>query len=242
MRLLRSLAFNIIMFGSCALLSLWCALTAWVNPASYILTMARLWARICFWALDYFCGVTLKAEGLDRLPDGGTIIAAQHQSALDILVWVHLLPHPAFVFKRELKRIPVFGSLLEPAGMIPVDRGGGRTALLGMVEGATLALDAGRQIVIFPEGTRVAPGVIGHLRNGIAALEDSGIAPILPASTDSGVCWGRRAFVKTPGCVRVTVHEALPPGLERAELLGRLASLYYGQAASRPAPQPAEHV
>jgi 1-acyl-sn-glycerol-3-phosphate acyltransferase len=228
MRLLRSAVFNIVMFGSCGLLSLWCVLAAWAMPDDYILVVARLWARLCFWGLRVFCGITLRAEGFETLPPDGTIIAAQHQSALDILVWIHLLPRPAFVFKRELKRIPIFGRLLEPSGMIPVDRGGGRVALRSMVAGATKAIEAGRQIVIFPEGTRVAPHVRGHLRHGIAALEQAGIAPIFPASTDSGLCWGRRAFAKTPGVVRVTLHAPLPPGLEREEVLTRLATLYYG--------------
>ncbi|WP_298282535.1 1-acyl-sn-glycerol-3-phosphate acyltransferase [Acidocella sp.] len=242
MRLLRSAVFNIVMFGSCGLLSLWCALAAWTKPDDRVLVAARIWARICFWSLRVFCGITLRAEGFEALPPGGTIIAAQHQSALDILVWIHLLPRPAFVFKRELKRIPVFGQLLEPSGMIPVDRGGGRVALRAMVAGATQAIAAGRQIVIFPEGTRVAPHVRGHLRHGIAALEQAGIAPIFPASTDSGVCWGRRAFAKTPGIVRVTLHAPLPPGLRREAVLARLATLYYGEPPARLANEEAKDI
>ncbi|MBU6398112.1 MAG: 1-acyl-sn-glycerol-3-phosphate acyltransferase [Rhodospirillales bacterium] len=226
MQPLRSFAFNTALWGSGAVLSLWCALLGRYRQNG-ILRAARRWARISLWALRVFCGVTVEAQGLERLPAGGCVIAAQHQSALDILVWLSLLPLPAFVFKKELRRIPVFGALLEPSGMIPVDRGGGRKALLAMVERAEQAVAGGRQVVIFPEGTRVPYGVRRELRHGIAALAQGVEAPVLPASTDSGLRWGPRAFNKRPGPVRVTLHAPVAKALTREELLETLGKLYY---------------
>ncbi|MCB5945456.1 1-acyl-sn-glycerol-3-phosphate acyltransferase [Acidocella sp. KAb 2-4] len=227
MRFLRLTAFQTVMLGTGALLSLWAACIGQFLPGG-ITRVAQFWARICLWALRAFCGIEVRAEGLEHLPTGGAIIAAQHQSALDILIWLTLLPRPAFVFKRELKRIPVFGWLLEPAGMISVNRGGGSAALREMVAGARRAAEAGRQVVIFPEGTRVAHGARGQLRQGIAALAHAVPAPLVPAGTDSGRHWGRNSFNKTPGIVHIWVHPALPRGLGRGALLGKLAEIYYG--------------
>ncbi|MGE4480998.1 lysophospholipid acyltransferase family protein [Acidocella sp.] len=228
MQHLRSFAFNAVLWGAGAVLSLWCLLIG-RHFKDGILRTAKLWANLSLWALRLFCGITLEARGMEWLPSGGCVIAAQHQSALDILLWISLLPRPAFVFKKELRRIPVFGILLEPSGMIPVDRGGGRKALRRMVEQTQAAAATGRQVVIFPEGTRVAPGVKGELRHGIAAVAQGLAAPLLPATTDTGLRWGRQAFNKQPGPVHVTLHPPLEPGLNREALLARLGQLYYGE-------------
>jgi 1-acyl-sn-glycerol-3-phosphate acyltransferase len=229
MRWLRALAFNAVLWGAGAALSLWCLVGGRFLPDG-ILRAARLWARLSLGALRLFCGITVEARGLERLPRGGCVIAAQHQSAMDILIWIALLPRPSFIFKRELKRIPLFGALLEPAGMIPVDRGGGRRALREMLARAGAAVAAGRQVVIFPEGTRRLPGIRGELRQGIAALAQEIEAPVLPATTDTGLRWGRRAFGQQPGAAHVALHAPLPAGLGREPLIARLAGLYYGES------------
>jgi 1-acyl-sn-glycerol-3-phosphate acyltransferase len=226
MQFLRSTGFNIIMFGSGALLSLYGVLIGRFLPRG-ALAQAQLWGRICLWGLRVCCGIKLEVTGLENLPEGGAIIAAQHQSALDILIWLAIVPRPAFVFKRELKRIPMFGSLLEPAGMIPVNRGGGGQALREMAAGACKAAAAGRQVVIFPEGTRMAYGVRGQIRNGIVLLANAVTVPVVPAATNSGQHWSRKAYEKTPGVVYVTLYPALPGGLPRDVFLARLNKVFY---------------
>ncbi len=233
MKRLRSFAFNTVLWGTGAVLSLWCMLIGRYLRDG-ILRSAQLWTRMSLWALRVFCGITLDAKGLELLPEGGCVIAAQHQSALDILLWISVLPRPAFVFKKELRRIPMFGALLEPSGMIPVDRGGGRRALREMVVNAQKAVAEGRQVVIFPEGTRIAPGVRGELRHGIAALAQGLQAPVLPATTDSGLRWGRLAFNKQPGPAHITLYPALPKAMSREELLAALNELYYGLTMAKP--------
>lgn len=232
MQFIRSTAFNIIMFGSGALFSLWGVFARRVRPGGALI-QARLWGRVCLWALRVCCGITVKAEGLELLPEGGCVIAAQHQSALDILIWLALVPRPAFVFKRELKRIPLFGGLLEPSGMIAVDRGGGGVALREMLTGAAAAMAAGRQVVIFPEGTRVAHGVRGQIRNGVVALAQTARVPVLPAITNSGKHWGRKAYGKTPGTVYVMVQPAFPASVGRDEIIRQLEELYYRDLPAR---------
>jgi 1-acyl-sn-glycerol-3-phosphate acyltransferase len=231
MQLIRSTGFNIILFGSGALLSLYCVLGGRFMPGG-IVRVAKLWGRTSLWGLRVCCGVTLEVTGRENLPAGGAIIAAQHQSALDILMWLTIVPRPVFVFKRELKRIPLFGSLLEPSGMISVNRGGGGSALRDMVSGAAEAAAAGGQVIIFPEGTRVAYGVRGQIRNGIVALAQAVRVPVLPAATNSGLHWGRKSYGKTAGAVHVTILPPLAPGLTREQIVARLEEEFYG---ARPA-------
>lgn len=232
MQPLRSFAFNAVMWGSGAMFSLWSFFIG-RHRQDGILHAAQRWGRVSLWALRVFCRITIEAKGLELVPDGGCVVAAQHQSALDILIWLTLLRRPAFVFKTELRRIPVFGPMLEPAGMIPVDRGGGRKALLGMVERARQAVAEGRQVVIFPEGTRVAYGVRGEIRHGIAALTQGVEAAVLPAATDSGLRWGKRAFNKRPGPVHVSLYPSVANTLTREQLLETLGQLYYNQVTEQ---------
>ncbi len=210
-------------------LSLWCFATRRNLRPDGVLPVAQLWARLCLRSLKLFCGVTIEARGMENLPPGGVIIAAQHQSELDILIWLVLLSRPAFVFKQELRKIPFFGALLVPAGMVPVNRGGGPATLRDMVAGCERALAQGRQVVIFPEGTRTAPGTRKRLRNGIVALADAAAAPLLPAATNTGLRWGPNPFTKTPGLARLRLFPPLSPGLSREALMGTLECVFYEQ-------------
>ena len=178
-------------------------------------------------ALRLFCGIDVRVDGREHLPEGGAIIAAQHQSTLDILIWLTELERPVFVFKRELRKLPFFGALLVPSGMIPVDRGGARQALRKMVADCAASAAAGHQIIIFPEGTRIAHGQRTRLRPGIAALAQATAAPVIPAATDSGLLWGPRAFGKTPGTAHVRFFAPLAPGLSQEEILAQLTTIFY---------------
>ena len=218
------------MYSSGLVLSLWAYLVG-RHQQDGVLTAARLWARLCLAALRLFCGITVEPSGLEQLPAGSALIAAQHQSALDIFIWLALLPRPAFVFKSELGKIPIFGTMLIPGGMIPVNRGGGGAALQSMVAGCNTALADGRQIILFPEGTRVATGKRATLRHGITAVAHSTNTEIFPAATNSGQHWGARAFGKTPGPVHLKIFAPLPPTLLRDEIMAELIKDFYDLGA-----------
>ena len=178
----------------------------------------RFWAGLLLRWLGLTVGLTARLTGAENLPAGAAILAAKHQSAFDTVFWLTLDPLPAYVLKRELLWIPIYGWFAARAGMIPVDRKGGGPALRRMLRAAQQAVAEGRKIVIFPEGTRTAPGEARPWQPGVAALAGLGV-PLVPVATDSGAFWGRRSFVKRPGELTVAVLPAEPPGQPRAAML-----------------------
>jgi len=237
---LRSLAFNIVMFGSGTVLSL-CGWVLKYTAPFYVIDLGMLWARISLAALRLFCNVRIDAAGLEHLPQAGpALVAAQHQSAFDTLVWLTLLPRPAYVLKRELLRLPLLGPLLLPSGFIAVDRAGGANALRKMVADCRQAIAAGRQIVIFPEGTRVPPGEQAVLQPGVVALAHALDLPVIPAATNSGLFWGRNAFNKRPGRLQIRVFAPLRAGARREEIIATLTEMFYRRGVDNSVDETAE--
>ena len=223
MILVRAYLFNLAFFGLTLVVTFF-ALPLLLAPREGIMTVARLWARAVIALLRIIVGVRLEVRGMEHIPPGPVVIAAKHQSAFDTIVWLTLLPDIAYVLKKELLSIPLYGWHARKMGMIPVDRAGGGPALRAMLRGAQAALEEGRQVVIFPEGTRTAPGERVPYQPGVVAIAGLGVAPVIPVATDSGRVWGRRAVLKRPGVIRISVLPPLPAGLPRAKLLSELAA------------------
>lgn len=223
MILLRSLLFHAFFFTSTFVLTLWATAVRFAAPAR-VIEAVRLWARVELWAARTICGITWRVEG--ELPTGAALLASHHESAFDTLVWFILVPRAAYVMKQELARIPLFGPLTGPAGMIAVDRGGGTAAMRALIRAAGAAVAAERQIVIFPEGTRAEPGAVLPLQPGVAALAARTGLPVIPVVTDSGRCWSRRAFRKYPGVIHIALLPPIPAAAPRGELLQRLDEVF----------------
>ncbi|MGC8476915.1 MAG: lysophospholipid acyltransferase family protein [Acetobacteraceae bacterium] len=219
---LRSLLFNLWFFGLTAVLSV-VGMVLLVAAPGRVEALARRWARWVLAGLRAICGIRVVVLGGANLPkDGPALLASRHQSAFDTLVWLTILPRCSYVLKRELLRIPVFGWLMRPGRQIAVDRDGGAAALRGLMREAAAAVAAGRQIVIFPEGTRADPGMLLPLQPGIAAIAARTGLPVIPVVTDSGRLWGRRAFRKRPGVIHIRLLPPLPPPDGRPGARGRL--------------------
>jgi 1-acyl-sn-glycerol-3-phosphate acyltransferase len=239
MILLRSFAFNLVMYATGAALSAYAHLKKRADPP-IVLRLGMLWARLSLAALRRLCGITYTVSGQDYLPAAGpALIAAQHQSAFDTLVWLALLPFPTYVLKQELQRLPLLGPLLVPSGFIPVDRDAGAPALRRMVAGARRAAAEGRQIVIFPEGTRVPPGERAALQPGVVALAKLLDLPIIPAATNSGLFWPRKSFRKTPGNLRIKLFPPLTAGDNRDQILANLRRCFYDEGVDNSVEQAA---
>lgn len=194
------------------------------------LAYGRIWVRALLAGLP-LVGIRILVTGTEHLPRSGpALIASQHQSAFDTLVWLTLLPRPAYVLKQELLRLPLFGPMVRPAGQIPIDRAGGAAAIRVLLAEADRAIAEGRQIIIFPEGTRVPPGQVGRLHPGVAALARHTGLSVIPVLTDSGRLWGRRGFRKRPGTIRIAIQPPCPAGTDRRALLACLNRLYAASA------------
>jgi 1-acyl-sn-glycerol-3-phosphate acyltransferase len=221
MIVLRSALFNLTFFAVGLAMTIAGTLVRLFEP-DRVMDVARLWARVNVAALRVLCGIKLEVTGREHLPKGPALIASAHQSAFDTMVWLTLVPRCCYVVKDELLRIPLFGRLIIASGMISVDRHGGAASLRRLLREGDRAVREARQIVIFPEGTRSPAGTVLPLQPGVAALAARTGLPVIPVVTDSGHCWGRRAFRKRSGVIRVVIGPPLPPGLRRNELMRRL--------------------
>ncbi len=222
---LRSTAFNLWFFGISLLITLPGTALALVAPGR-MLALGRFWARLILFGLSHICRIEIRVIGLENLTtDGPALIASAHQSAFDTLVWLTLVPRACYVLKQELVRIPLFGWLIPRTGMIAIDRASGAAAIRHLLRESDRAVREGRQIVIFPEGTRAAPGVRLPLQPGVAAMAARTRLPVIPVATDSGTCWSRRAFRKNPGVIHVIIRKPLPAGMPREALMAALETI-----------------
>jgi 1-acyl-sn-glycerol-3-phosphate acyltransferase len=217
----RSVLFNALFYLNLVVL-LVAAMATLPMPRRAVIAVARLWARGSLWMLRVICGINVEWRGLEKIPRGAVIVAAKHQSLWETFALITIFPDPAFIVKRELMWIPMFGWCLWRGEMIPVDRGAGKQAMAVMNTRARSALEQGRQIIIFPEGTRRPPGAEPKYKFGIAHVYAEGAAPCVPIALNSGLFWPRRRFLRYPGTVRVEILDPVPPGLDREVFFGRL--------------------
>ena len=230
MTVLRALLFYLVFFGSGALF-LTLALPALVLPRRVTITVGEIWCSLILAALRIFCGISHEVRGRANIPDSPCIIAAKHQSTWDTFAFPTFIDDGAYVIKKELIRIPVYGWLMAKSAMVPVDRAAGARAMRGMVRTARERLAEGRHIVIFPEGTRTAPGERRTYHPGVAALYSQLAVPVVPVALNSGLYWRRRGFLKRPGHIVAEVLPPILPGLARRDFMRRLESAIEEESA-----------
>jgi 1-acyl-sn-glycerol-3-phosphate acyltransferase len=182
--------------------------------------VADAWAGFNRACARWLLGISSRVEG--EVPRGPVLVACKHQSMFETTEMALILDTPATVMKSELGRIPLWGALTRVYGILPVDRDGGGAALRKLLRAAGEAVAEGRPIVIFPEGTRVAPGEAPPLEPGFAGLYRALNLPVVPVALDSGKVWPRRGFTKRPGVVTMRFGEPIPPGLPRKEAEARV--------------------
>jgi 1-acyl-sn-glycerol-3-phosphate acyltransferase len=220
----RSLLFNALFYVNITVRMI-VALPTIVLPYSFLHGVLRRYASSTLWFLRVVCGIAVEWRGREKLPTGPYIIACKHQSLWETFALFMLVPDPTYVLKRELMWLPLFGWLATKARMIPIDRGSHAKALASMIAAARREAARGRQIVIFPEGTRRPPGAKPHYLPGAAFLYAELGLPCVPIALNSGLFWPRRSLRRYPGTVLVEVLDPIPPGLEKREFLARLQSM-----------------
>ena len=216
---LRSLIFNVA-FALVTLAMGLIGLPLLAGPRRWAQSYGRLWAGLCAWLLRWIVGLDWEVRGSP--PSGAALVAAKHQSAWETLMFTLILDRPAFVMKQSLLWAPPYGPYLARAGMVAIDRSGGARTLRRMTAAAAAIAAEGRPVVIFPEGTRRAPHAPPAYHSGVAALYRGLEAPVYPIALNSGVFWGRNAFLKRPGRIVVEFLEPIPPGLDRKTFMTRL--------------------
>jgi len=222
-RVLGSLAFQVAFYGVTTLYMLaFLPFLPFMSRQTLWRTGVMWWVATNNWLLRVLVGTRVEFRGLENIPQGPLLIAAKHQSAWETFALLPLFSDPAFILKQELMRIPVFGWFAAKARMIPVNRKGGSGALKAMTRRAQADMAEGRQILIFPEGTRRPAGAPPDYKFGVAHLYSSLQVPCLPVALNSGLYWPRRALLRRPGTILVEVLPAIPPGLGRAAFLARL--------------------
>ena len=198
----------------------------WLKP-EFAKTIAFYWLKGVVVLARIICGIRYELKGRENIPQEAAIFACQHQSAWETFLFPTILQLPMMVVKVELLRIPIFGDYLRYIGMAAIDRKAGISALNQITDKAKAALAAGRNVLVFPEGTRIAPGARGKIQSGIAALYENCSAPIIPVTHNAGLFWPKTSLIKKPGLVTVTFHPALPKNLSKTELFEKLSTLFY---------------
>jgi 1-acyl-sn-glycerol-3-phosphate acyltransferase len=214
---LRSALYLVLMVVSVAPYSIATLVWAWVpQPRRYWLVTG--WTRFAVFCARIVCGIRYRVLGRENLPDGPAIVLCKHQSAWETLWLTTAMPRPlTFVYKRELNFLPFFGWGIATLGMINIDRSRGISAFEQVVEQGTERLARGWWIVIFPEGTRTAPGAAPRYKSGGARLAVRTGTCVIPIAVNSGELWPRRAFLKTPGTITVSIGPPIDPAGHTAE-------------------------
>ena len=219
----RSLIYNVLFYLN---LAFWIivAVPTFLMPRSALLTLARYWARSSIWLLRVICNVKVEFRGAEKIPKGPLIVASKHQSMWETFALLRFFDQPLFILKRELTWIPLFGWYVIKADMIGVNRSAGGRALRQMARRAGEQVRRGRQLIIFPEGTRRPVDAPPRYKSGVALIyADCGVA-CLPVALNSGLFWPRRTFMRYPGTLVVEFLDPLPPGLSRDEFLARISA------------------
>jgi 1-acyl-sn-glycerol-3-phosphate acyltransferase len=181
------------------------------------------WSRIVLWLLEAICGVRFRVEGREHLPKAPAVILAKHQSAWETIAFQQIFPPQVHVLKRELLWIPFFGWGLALMSPIAIDRARGISALRQIARKGQGRLAQGFWVIVFPEGTRVAPGERRKYRLGGAWLAAHAGAPVVPVAHNAGRCWPRNSFVKRPGRVTVRIGPTIEGEGRTPEAVNALA-------------------
>ncbi len=186
-------------------------------PADFRLWIAKLWAYSNLWLLKVICKLHYTVEGKAHITPHNAIVLSKHQSTWETMALHAIIPLGRWVFKRELMFIPIFGWALALTDPISINRGAGRKAVNQLVMKGTEKLQQGKWVIIFPEGTRTAPGSERKYKIGGALLAEKSAYPVLPVAHNAGEFWPRHSFIKWPGTITVCIGPMIETKGKKAE-------------------------
>ena len=216
---IRSALFSLVFVTTIPLFAL-LTLLCFPFPFRTRYAVATRWARLNLWSLARICKLRYEVIGREHIPTDTAIIFSKHQSTWETLALQEIFPPQVWVLKRELLWLPFFGWGLAMLGSIAIDRKAGRKAVEQLVVQGRQRLESGRWVVVFPEGTRIAPGQKGRYRIGGAVLAEQTGHCIIPVAHNAGEFWPRRGFIKRPGVIQVVIGPPIPSqGRTAADIL-----------------------
>lgn len=221
MTLIRSVLFVVWMYGLMVIMAIVCA-PSLLGPRSWARACLHVWLKLVMGGLRVLCGVSFEVRGREHIPAGGALVASKHQSMFDTLApWI-ILADPCIILKKSLAHLPFFGWYAVKLKNIPIDRGGGAQTIKSMAAIAEQRAAQGRQILIFPEGTRAEPGAPPDYKPGVAMLYRQLNVPCTPVALNSGLHWPPSGLRRHPGTIVIEFLPAIEPGLKRADFQKRL--------------------
>lgn len=245
MLFVRSLIFNIAFYANLILQMIFWMPVFFLLPRRHAWWIVKMWARSSLWLHKVLAGTHADISGQENLPNGPCIIAPKHQSFWDTIAFLPWIPDAVYILKRELMWIPVFGWYVAKMRMIPINRGSRSKALKQAVRIGRERMKEGRQLIIYPEGTRRPPGAEPAYKYGIVELYAQLQVPVVPIAHVAGLYWPRRKFMRYPGTIRARFLPPIEPGLSRKEFQERLireteagCDALLVEAANQPNPPP----
>ncbi len=226
-RLVVSLAFGAQMYLMMGLMAVYFTPLAIVDRR-FAFQGAQVYCRWVRWTARWMVG--LRSEVRGEIPSGEALVASKHQSFFDIIMLVSVLPRPKFIMKKELRWVPILGWYALRIGCVPVDRGKRGAAVQRMKEDVSRGLARPGQLVIYPQGTRVAPGARRAYKPGIAVLYGQLGQICVPAATNAGVFWPRRSFIRKPGLAVLEFLPRIPPGKDQGAFMADLETVIEGNS------------
>lgn len=217
----RSMVFNLFFYLALVVLMI-IGLPMMLGGRRAIFALARAWGAVSIWLLRTICRLRVEYRGVENIPAGGVLIAVKHQSFLETFALLKYAPDFAIILKRQLTFVPLFGLYLIVSKQIAIDRTRGLQALQQIADAARPVLAAGRQVFIYPEGTRRPPGAPPKYKHGVAAIYLGTGALCLPVAVNTGLYWRRRGFLRRPGVAVIEYLPPIPPGLDRETFSRRL--------------------
>ena len=235
---IRSLIYFSLFVANTIVFGLLLSILGWVIPGSWSNTIANSWAALNSWLLKVTCALSYRISGSENLPESAAIIMSKHQSTWETIALRHIVGgKQAWILKRELLRIPIFGWALASMSSIAIDRKAGRKAIIQIIKKGTTLLNSGHRVMIFPEGTRTAPGKRGRYGMGGAILAEKSGFPVIPVAHNAGYFWRRRDINKYPGIIDVIIGEPISTKERRAkEIIKDVEEWIENQMDQLPAP------
>ena len=209
-------------------------LFSFINEYKLSNFLSRKWSQAVLFFLKITNRVSHEVIGLDKVPDGPCIIACKHQSMWDTVVFHTILDSPAYIYKKELHKVPVYGWYIKKLKMVPVDRSASGSALKDMIrKSKELVINQNRKLIIFPQGTRTPINSTAQdypYQIGVAALYKSLNVTVIPVALNSGKFWGKGCYIRNRGKIKLKFLDPIEPGLDKNEFMKILEERIEGES------------